>query len=133
MAERRSVSHLGPHTDARAYSKGRRGGKEESVEKFVLEAYEANVVLKLYEAATAKAAHVPSIARYMPETRNFAGYLSAADTMRRPILTERDIYSRDFDSVKEWALTVVREAVNRKVEQDVYPILLGEALSYKPA
>ena len=41
------------------------GGEHETVEMFVLEAYEASVVLKLYEAAFGPTANVPAIKRFM--------------------------------------------------------------------
>jgi hypothetical protein len=46
---------------------------------------------------------------------------------------ERDIYSRDPELIRRWALTVVTDAVNRKIENHCYPILQGDAPgSYKP-
>src|SRR3712207_1679263 len=54
------VPHLG-HTGTRGYRKSARGGPHETVEKFVFEAYEANIVLKLYEAAATEPADLNSI------------------------------------------------------------------------
>jgi hypothetical protein len=46
---------------------------------------------------------------------------------------ERDIYSGDLELVRRWALTVVGDAVNRKIENHCYPILRGDAPgSYEP-
>jgi len=41
------------------------GGEHETVEMFVLEAYEANVVLQHYEAASGPTVNVRATARYM--------------------------------------------------------------------
>lgn len=117
------MPHLAYH-GARAYAKGRRGGSHETVEEFVVEAYEANIVLKLYEAATAKTVDVPSIARFMSKSTDSALYPPSAKT-------EWKTYAGDVDSVRFWALGVVEDAVNRKVENDVYPILLRDGGSYK--
>lgn len=118
------------HSGTRAYSKSRKGGQHEAVEDFVLEAHEANVVLKLYEAATAPTVNISSISRFMSK-RDDPHYLPAKySTVAR---TEREWYSQDPEEARLWALAVVEEAVNRKVENDVYPILLGNSGSYEPA
>ena len=66
-AELLGVPHLG-HGGTRAYRMSAEGGKHETVEMFVLEAYEANVVLKLYEAASVRAVNVSAISRFMSDT-----------------------------------------------------------------
>ena len=63
-AERLGVPHLG-HAGTSAYRMSAEGGEHETFEMFFLEAYEANVVLKLYEAASGPTVNVPTIARYM--------------------------------------------------------------------
>jgi len=118
------------HPGTRAYSKGHRGGKHEPVEGFVLEAYEANIVLKLYEAATAPTVDVPSITRFMSK-RGFEDYPSTS-RYRAIAKSDRERYSETAEDARYWALSIVEDAVNRKVENDIYPILLGEPGSYKP-
>jgi hypothetical protein len=115
----------------RAYSKGYRGGEHETVEKFVLEAYEANVVLKLYEAATSQPVDLPSIVRFMSKTRGFADDLPSEYRTSRK--SEWELYSEDADGARLWAIKIVEDAVNRKVENDVYSILLGEPGAYTEA
>jgi hypothetical protein len=131
-ANRLGVPHLG-HSGTRAYKKSPTGSKHETVEMFVLEAYEANVVLKLYEAATASTVDPSSIARVMPSKRDFAAYAAhLPEAYRRSANTEREYWSQDADLARNWALAVVEETVIRKVESDVYPILLGKPDSYRP-
>jgi hypothetical protein len=122
---RPGLGHPGP----RAYSKGREGGKHETVEGFVFEAYHANVVLKLYEAATAPTVDVPSIARFMLKRRDIAFHLPSE--YARFVPSEREQYSEDANDARFWALAVVEDAVNTKVENDTYPIVVGEPYSYK--
>ena len=128
-AELLGVPHLG-HGGTRAYRMSAEGGKHETVEMFVLEAYEANVVLKLYEAASARTVNVSAISRFMSGMVNdFQLHL-----LRKygwAAKTEREVWSQDEDLAKLWALGVVENAVNKKVEQDVYPVLLGERGSYE--
>jgi len=114
----------------RAYSKGQRGGEHETVQRFVLEAYEANVVLKLYEAATSQPVNRSSIARFMSKRRDSGYDISALD---RTAKSEWQLYSEDDDDARSWAIGIVEDAVNRKVENDVYPILLGEPGDYTEA
>jgi hypothetical protein len=118
------------HPGTRAYSKGRRGGKHETVEGFVFEAYEANIVLKLYEAATAPTVEASSIARFMSKGGN-SPYQPPAKKYKAIVKSDRERYSKDAELARFWALSVVEDAVNRKVENDIYPILLGEPGSYK--
>ena len=119
------------HSGARAYRKSDTGGENETVERFAAEAYEANIVLKLYEAATAPTMNVPAIARFMSKRSVFAFHLPAK--YRGSAKTERETWSRDADDARDWALAVVEETVTGKVENDVYPTLAGEPGSYKEA
>ena len=66
------------------------GGEHESVGMFVLEAYEANVVLRLYEAASGPTVNAPAIARYMSNTRP-PDYGPPAG----PPKTEKEVWSQD--------------------------------------
>jgi hypothetical protein len=103
----------------RAYRKSAEGGERETVEAFVLEACEANLALKLYAAATAKTLSMPDIERHMSDEL----------PLWRPKeyrFTEREVWAEDEESARNWALGKVTEAVNAKVERDVYPILVGE-------
>jgi len=47
--------------------------------------------------------------------------------------SEWELYSQDADSARSWAIRIVEDAVNRKVEKDVYSILLGEPGAYTEA
>jgi hypothetical protein len=114
----------------RAYSKGHKGGEHETVEGFVLEAYEANVVLKLYEAATSQPVDLLSIVRFMSKRRESGYDIPALDRFAK---SEWELYSQDADSARSWAIRIVEDAVNRKVENDVYTILLGEPGAYTEA
>lgn len=132
-AKRLGVFELG-HEGIRAYAMSPRGGEHETVERFVFEAYEANVVLKLYEAATAppsksasdetKHRFVEGIYRFMSNKRNVA-------LPKQYRFTEREVWGKNEESAQTWALGVVENAVHRKVEQDVYPILIGGSGSYE--
>jgi hypothetical protein len=123
------VPHLG-HSGTRGYRKSARGGPHETVEKFVLEVYEANVVLKLYEAAVAKDTH--AISGFMAnEKLTFAYPPGSSPSYAR--YTERETWGRDVEMARSWALSVVENAVDSKVENDLYPILLGEPYSYEEA
>lgn len=128
-AEQLGVPHLG-HSGTRAYRKSPAGGEHETVEMFVMEAYEANVVLKLYEAATARTVDVPTIARFM-SSRTDLSPLPAKYS--RPVKSEGELWTRDPADAGYWALAVVAETVTRKIENDVYPILIGEPGSYADA
>jgi hypothetical protein len=122
-AERLGVPHLG-HGGTRAYRMSAEGGKHETVEMFVFEAYEANVVLKLYEAASGPTVNVPAIKRFMSNRMppDYGGF---------PAKTEKEVWSQDDEFAQSWALRRVENAVSMKVEKDVYPILLGERGSYE--
>ena len=129
-AERLSIPEFAS-PGMRAYKKSYTGGPLETVEAFVLEAYEANIVLKLYEAAVSirsakdgsgeKTADVAAIERYIPD-RKISQYARQ---------TEREMWSEKPELARAWALGVVENAVNRKVE-DVYPVLFGEPDAYEP-
>lgn len=129
-AEQLGAPSLAPLANRRAFSKGRRGGKHETIAGFVAEAYEANVVLRLYEAATAPTADIASIARFMSKEPDSTIDLRPAE-YKKYAKSERERYSEDADEARSWALAIVEDAVNRKIESDVYPILLGEPGSYK--
>lgn len=128
-ARRLGKPQLGRHGIRRQYRKSDEGGEHETVERFVLEAYEANIVLKLYTAATAKAFKEHGIARFMSGESSY--YKSSGEFPAKYGSSEREIYSQNREMARSWALRVVEGAVNRKVERDVYPILIREAASHK--
>jgi hypothetical protein len=126
-ARRLGVPHLG-HSGTRGYRKSTRGGKYETVEEFVFEAYEANVVLKLYEAAIAE--EVNTISRFkLKEKPTYAYPPGQSPSYARH--SEQEAWGSDVEMARSWALSVVENAVNRKIEGDVYPILFGEPYSYE--
>lgn len=122
------------HDGTRAGQMSPRGGKHETVEDFVFEAFEARVVLKLYEAASvkpdsedAKRRSLETISGFMSDEMNFHHY---PKHIRNVAKSERVRWGRDEELARSWALNVVENAVHRKVEHDVYPILVGESGSY---
>jgi len=118
-------------SEVRAKGNGQLGGKHETVEGFVQEALTANIVLKLYEAATAPTINIPAIAQFMPRTSDLAEFLPAEHKTR--IASDYERYSGNAEDARLWAFSVVEDAIVSKVENDVYPTLLGEHGSYKEA
>jgi hypothetical protein len=114
------------HNGTRGYRKSARGGKRETVERFVREAREANVVLKLYEAVVAE--DVDTISQFMANEKPTYAYGGSPSYAR---YTERETWAKDAELARSWGLSVVENAVNSKVENDVYPILLGKPYSYE--
>lgn len=127
-AEKLGMPHIS-HPGVRAYKKSPRGGKHETVDDFVSEAYQANTMLKLYEAATAPAVDISNIARFMSKKRDLDFYLPAK--YRELPKTEREKWAENADDARYWALSVIEETVTEKIENDIYPILTGEPGSYK--
>jgi hypothetical protein len=112
-----AVSHHlgrpGPDGDAgRGWQTEARGGyPEESVARFVAEALEARMVRRLYEAATAS----PS-----PDTENIVALMSSQQDgweQELGLPSTQDSHSRTLDRVHDWALIVVEEAVQRKLQR----------------
>ena len=99
------------------------GGEHETVEMFVLEAYEANVVLQLYEAASGPTVNVPATARYM-SNRKPPDYGHPAG----PPKTEKEVWSQDDELAPSWAFRRAENAVSMKVEKDVYPSCSANAV-----
>lgn len=128
VAEKFGMPHT-PHSGVRAYKNSPTGGQHETVDRFVSEVYQANFILKLYEAATAPTADVPNIARFMSKQRDLDFYLPTK--YRGLPKTEREDWSTNADDARYWALRVVEETVTEKIEGDVYPTLMGEPGSYK--
>lgn len=98
------------------------GRPNESVENFAFEAWEAHIVLRLYEAVRSQeVVDADFIARFMSSepVESWTSYV------------ERDVYSQDPDLAHGWALAVVESAVNRKIEHHCYPTIQGSPGSYE--
>ena len=98
------------------------GRPNESVENFAFEAWEAHVVLSLYESVRSQElVDADTAVRFMsPEpVESWTSYV------------ERDLYSQDPELTRLWALTIVEDAVNRKVETHCYPTIQGAPGSYE--
>ncbi len=88
------------------------GMPNESVENFAWEAWEAHIVLRLYELVRSReVVNADSVARFMsPEPDEYSNSY-----------VERDVYSRDPELARGWALAIVSSAVNKKLEEHCYP------------
>jgi hypothetical protein len=112
----------------RGYRHEARGGRpHESVEHFVFEAWEANIVLRIYESIRSQeVVDAPSVIQFM--SRDDQVDLPIPD--RLPWI-EKDFYSQDPELTRMWALGIVDDAVNRKLESHCYPKIQGSPSSYK--
>jgi hypothetical protein len=112
----------GAHRGRRNTARG--GRPQESIENFAFEAWEAHIVWRIYESVRSReVVDVPSVSQFM----------STFDQGEPPITAswvERDIYSQDTELTRQWALTIVEDAVNRKIEDCCYPIVQGVPSSY---
>jgi hypothetical protein len=109
-----------------------RGGRtEESVENFAFEAWEAHIVLRLYQAVRSQEiVDAESAVRFMSpfgQAEDFPDQPS----WEEPSWVERELYSRDPELTRRWALSVVESAVNRKFEDHCYPTIQGAPGSYE--
>jgi hypothetical protein len=111
-------------------SEGRGGMPNESVENFTFEAWEAYIVLRLYESVRSQeVVDEPSV----------IGFMSPDDQVDLPNpesppwveTIERDFYSQDPELTRMWTLGIVDDAVNRKLESYCYPITQGVPSSYE--
>ena len=111
-------------------ARGRRntahGGRpEESVENFAFAAWEAHVVWRLYESVRSQEiVNGPSAVRFMAT-------FDHGEPPTTGSWVEQDIYSQDAELTRQWALTIVEDAVNRKLEDYCYPIVRGAPGSYE--
>jgi hypothetical protein len=112
-----------------------RGGRpHESVANFTFEAWEARIAWRLYESVRSEGTvDGDTVIEYMSTIDQWE-----ADIIIGPVSgyswVERDIYSSDPELVRQWALTVGGDAVNRKIENHCYPILRGDTPgSYEPS
>lgn len=99
----------GTHNDGR-------GGIEESVERFAVEAWKANMVLRLYEAAARSTGpDMDAIVDLMPDRKHGLGdghYLPSV----------RDIHGKTPETARSWALEVVEEFVEDEIRGRCWPI-----------
>jgi len=91
------------------------GGPKETIVRFVREAWEAHLVLRLYEAA------FPA----EPDTEFIEGLMPQDHKRFYPGLTDGEVRRRD------WALGMVEDAAHDKVRGHCYPVLYGVPGSYK--
>jgi hypothetical protein len=98
------------------------GGAHETIERFAGEAWEANLALLLYEAATnPEGPDMDTIVGYMPDDREeWMG-------LRRT----RELHGKTPEMARSWALTVVEETVERKVRGRCWPIPVRDGSSHK--
>ena len=110
-----------------------RGGKpHESVANFTFEAWETHIAWRLYESVRKETVVADSVIEFMSTRNQWEADITPEGSENSWI--ERDIYSSDPELVRRWALTVVEDAVNRKIENHCYPILRGDAPgSYEPS
>jgi hypothetical protein len=100
------------------------GRPDESVENFAFEAWEAHIVWRLYESVRSQG---------VVDVRSVSRFMSPFDQGEPPMTgawVERDIYSQDTELARQWALTIVEHAVNRKIENYCYAIIQGVPGSY---
>jgi hypothetical protein len=115
------------------------GMPHESVANFAFEAWEANVVWKLYESVRSNGSvDEPAVTQFMSTIDQMEADITTTITrghsgIIRDSWVERDIFSGNPELIRRWALTVVGDAVNRKLEKHCYPIIQGDAPgSYEP-
>ena len=93
-----------------------RGGPGETVEKFALEAWKANLTLRLYEAATnPEGPAVDTIVGFMPDRRD--GF---SREMGWP--TVREFHSKTPERAHDWALSFVNKVVVGEIRGRSWPI-----------
>jgi hypothetical protein len=105
------------------------GPPEESVANFAFEMWEAHIAWRLYESVRKGTVDTDAVIEFMSTIDHWEADITAGPSYS---WVERDIYSRDPELARRWVLTVVGDAVNRKVENYCYPIMQGDAPgSYK--
>jgi hypothetical protein len=113
------------------------GIPEESVANFAFEAWEAHTVWRLYESVRAGGRlDENSIIQFMSTKDHWEGASSWNITGGEPVpvktsWVEREIFSGDSEFVRQWALTIVEDAVNVKIGNHCFPIVHGTPSSYK--
>ena len=96
------------------------GYPNESVARFVAEALEARMVRQLYEAATAGP---------KPDHEVIASFMSSQSDGSRP--STRESHGITTDQAHDWALTVVEETVQRKLQKHSHLTLTVNRGSYQ--
>ncbi|CAN5703565.1 hypothetical protein BH24ACT20_BH24ACT20_01190 [soil metagenome] len=103
---------------SRYQNSGLGGPPNESVENFALEAWDAHIALRLYEAL-----NTPT--RSSLETiRGFMSAEQGSDLPSNPYV-ERDTYGRDEDSTLRWAQETLTFGIESKVRDACYPTVEG--------
>ena len=93
-----------------------RGGPGETVEKFALEAWKANLTLQLYEAATKRdGPDMDTIVGLMPDRRD--GFSQAMDWP-----TLREFHGKMSQTARDWALSFVEKMVIGEIRGRCWPI-----------
>jgi hypothetical protein len=110
------------------------GMPEESVANFAFEAWEAQIVWRLYESVrTGGRVDEDSIIQFMSTINHWDAAITV-DITGAPVdayWVEREIFSGNSEYVREWALTIVEDAVNVKIGNHCFPIVHGTPGSYK--
>lgn len=114
------------HDFGRASRMSPRGGRHEKVAEFAREAWEAHVALRLYVLASRKKLEVEAITGFMDDTP--VHYSIASQNRLYP--SERELYTYDEWTVRDWAVGLVNEAVMQKVETTCYPAVFGSPGEY---
>jgi hypothetical protein len=101
------------------------GPPNESVERFVAEALEARMIRRLYEAATA---------RPQPDHKDIVEFMSSRQDgwdleLRLP--STKEAYGNTPARAHNWALTVVEETVQRKLQKHSHLTLTGNRGAYQ--
>jgi hypothetical protein len=99
-----------------------RGGPKETVERFADEAWVANMVLRLYEAASnPEGPDVDIIIGFMPDQRD--GWMDSPSV--------RELYGKTPDTARSWARGVVEEIVGRQVRRRCWTIPIWDGSSHR--
>jgi hypothetical protein len=112
------------------------GMPEESVANFAFEAWEAHIVWQHYESVrTGREWQVDenSVIPFMSTQNHWDAAVTVNDS-GVPVearWVEREIYGGDSERVRDWALTIVEDAVNMKMGNHCFPIVRGTPGSYK--
>lgn len=120
----------------RACRKSTRGGTDkdpETVGAFAFEAWQAYLARRLYELAAGgideeKKKRIVWFMDDMPPSHNRPPGAPPGSPIGS---SEREIYSIDEESIRDWALDRVGQAVMLKVENTCYPTLAGTSGSYE--
>ena len=115
------------------------GMPEESVANFAFEAWEAHIIWRLYESVrTGGRVEEDSIIQFMSTKDHWTEgttVMPSASGELVPVETswvEQEIFSGDSELVRQWALTIVEDAVNMKIGNQCFPIVQGTPRHYKP-